>query len=80
MPFRELYKNEDLMYRVGYDEQGRALMIVTVTSVGWYDLHFLLTNEEVAMVNRDRATLDDLAQRFAIDQGKKFYADRLLER
>lgn len=79
MNFREIFRNDALMYKVGYDDSGRGVMIVTVSTVGWYDLYFRLSDDEMAMVDEDRGALDDLAERFAVDKGVKVYADRLLK-
>ncbi len=80
MRFRELYKNDDLMFRVGRDDDtGRGIIVVTIPSVGWYDLYFSLTEEEMEEIASNVHALDDLAQRLAIDKGRKFYADRLLK-
>jgi hypothetical protein len=81
MRFRELYKNDDLMFCVGRDvDTGSGIMMVTITSVGWRDLYFSLTEEEMAEFESDVHALDDLAQRLAVDKGVKFYADRLIKR
>ena len=79
MRFRETFKNVQLMYAVGIDEEtGENVIVVTVPSIGWSDFYFRLTNEEASSWKHDSHALDDLAERLAIDKGNRMYADRLI--
>jgi hypothetical protein len=80
MQFREIFQNDELHYSLGTNtENGESIIRVTVTSVGWRDFYFKLTADEFASFAIDPRSLDDLADRFAHDQGKRYYADRLVE-
>lgn len=78
MKFEELYTSPNY-YMVGVDkETGDGVIAVMITSVAWSELFFRLTAAEPFEAKSDVHALDDLAERLAIDQGRKFYADRLI--
>lgn len=76
---KELFVNREKYYSVAIDEDtGQPLIIVTVTSIAWRDYTFRLTHEEFESFKKDQSSLDDLAERLALDKGQKYYADRLI--
>jgi len=77
--FVQEFINENEYYALGYDKSdNKKVLAVTITWVAWYEVYFELTEDEYEWHKTNLSSLNDLAQRMAIDKGVKIYKDRLL--
>lgn len=77
--FVQEWINQDKYYRIGYDKlSNQKIIITTITWICWYEIYFKLTDEEFEWHKTQIEKLNDLAQRMAMDNGNKFYKERLL--
>ena len=77
--FVAVWTNENEYYRVGVDRKtGDKVIEIVITSIGWYSVFFKLTQEEFSWYQTNVDNLNDLARQFASDQGREFFADRLI--